>query len=258
MNGLHNGGLLDEHRFDTGEVVLNYAEGPANGSPLVLLHGGGGRWRDLKRIVPPLSAQWHLFAPDLRGHGASGWTPDQYTYDDFARDIEAFLPAVVHTSAILLGHSLGASVALLAAGHNPGQVRALILGDAPKPPYRGEAWQDYIGRLRTFAEQLPSELPPALHTDPTGWRIFRHETERSLGSFNVAALASRVACPVLILQADPACGSQLNDADVAELLRLFPGARHVLMAGRGHNFWRGEDTVHAIMEFLDTVSPRPE
>jgi hypothetical protein len=32
-----------EHRFDTGQVVLNYAEGPPNGRPFVVLHGGSTR-----------------------------------------------------------------------------------------------------------------------------------------------------------------------------------------------------------------------
>jgi hypothetical protein len=36
--------LFREATFDTGKVVLNYAEGPASGPPLVMLHGGSGRW----------------------------------------------------------------------------------------------------------------------------------------------------------------------------------------------------------------------
>src|SRR5947209_5865240 len=36
---------ITEHEFDAGEVRLNYAEGPPNGPPLVLLHGLGRRWQ---------------------------------------------------------------------------------------------------------------------------------------------------------------------------------------------------------------------
>jgi hypothetical protein len=36
---------MREQRVDTGEVVLNYAEGPNNGPPFVLLHGGAASWR---------------------------------------------------------------------------------------------------------------------------------------------------------------------------------------------------------------------
>lgn len=224
---------IREQRLDTGEVRLNYAEGPRHGAPLVLLHGGGS-WRSLEPIMPALAARWHLYAPDLRGHGGSTWTPGRYTNDDYTRDVEAFLDTVVREPAVLLGQSLGASTALMAAAHHLSRARALILDDAPKARHPGEAWQDYIGRLRGYVERLPAEQPAGLSTDPTGWALFRHETECSLGTFDVAALAPRVTCPVLILQADPARGSQLDDADVAALLRLFPDARHVLLAARRH------------------------
>lgn len=252
MDGSHEGIAMREQRFDTGELELNYAEGPANGPPLVLLHGGGGSWRSLDPIIPALSARWHVYAPDLRGHGASGWTPHQYTHDDFARDVEALLALVVREPAILLGHSLGAAAALIAAARHPGQVRALILGDAPKPPYRDETWHDYVQRIHGYAEVM--QLPPGLSSDPTGLTVFRDETERYLAGFD-QALFRRVVCPVLILQADPTCGSQLNDADVAELLCLFPEARHALIEGCGHGLWRihQEPVLSIIVTFLDTA-----
>jgi pimeloyl-ACP methyl ester carboxylesterase len=101
------------------------------------------------------------------------------------------------------------------------------------------------------------DLPPGLSSDPTGWAIFRHETERSLGSFNVATLGPHVRCPVLVLQADPAYGSQLNDADAAELLQLFPHATHAFIHGCGHGLWRiqKEPVLSAILSFLDTIPP---
>ncbi|MGB9203882.1 MAG: alpha/beta hydrolase, partial [Terriglobales bacterium] len=68
--GENHPGLV-ERTFDTGEVRLNYAEGPAHGPPLVLLHGLGRRWQVFLPVIPALSLRWHIFAPDLRGHGKS-------------------------------------------------------------------------------------------------------------------------------------------------------------------------------------------
>ena len=45
-----------EHSFNTGSVILNYAEGPASGPPLVLLHGGSARWQAFKRYLKELLA----------------------------------------------------------------------------------------------------------------------------------------------------------------------------------------------------------
>ena len=64
--------MMKETAFDTGKVRINYAEGPSSGPPLVLLHGGSAWWQDFTPIIPDLASHWHLFAPDLRGHGKSG------------------------------------------------------------------------------------------------------------------------------------------------------------------------------------------
>src|SRR5215207_2004528 len=70
--------LFREATFDTGKVVLNYAEGPAAGPPLVMLHGGGGRWQLYSGMLAELAECCHVYAPDLRGHGKSGWVPWGY------------------------------------------------------------------------------------------------------------------------------------------------------------------------------------
>jgi pimeloyl-ACP methyl ester carboxylesterase len=68
---------IKEQAFDTGIVTLNYAEGPATGSSLVLLHGGNARWQFFWDIMPNLGEKWHLYVPDLRGQGKSGGGPRQ-------------------------------------------------------------------------------------------------------------------------------------------------------------------------------------
>ena len=67
--------MLKEQPFDTGRVTINYAEGPASGPPLVLLHGIISRWQYFLPIIPNLSIRWHIYALDFRGHGKSGRVP---------------------------------------------------------------------------------------------------------------------------------------------------------------------------------------
>lgn len=86
--------LFREATFDTGKVVLNYAEGPAAGPPLVMLHGGSGRWQLYSGMLAELAECCHVYAPDLRGHGTSGWVPWGYTIRDYVEDIGAFLREV--------------------------------------------------------------------------------------------------------------------------------------------------------------------
>ena len=119
-----------EATFDTGKVVLNYAEGPASGSPLVMLHGGAGRWQLYSGMLAELSRRCHVYAPDLRGHGKSGWVPWGYTIRDYVEDMRAFLQEV-SGPAVLMGHSLGGIIAVATAKAYPNLIRALIVVDAP-------------------------------------------------------------------------------------------------------------------------------
>lgn len=127
MNEIHPG--LVERTFDTGEVQLNYAEGPLNGAPLVLLHGLGRRWQVFLPVIPALSMRWHIFAPDLRGHGKSFRVARGYHGPQYAEDIACLLRERLSTPAVLFGHSLGGMLAMWVASHYPELVRALILGD---------------------------------------------------------------------------------------------------------------------------------
>lgn len=107
--------MLTEHRFPTGIVTLNYAEGAASGPPLVMLHGGSARWQSALPLIPALSQHWQVYAPDLRGHGYSEWVPGGYRLSDYAADIAAFQEQVVQCPAVLFGHSLGGHVAIVVA-----------------------------------------------------------------------------------------------------------------------------------------------
>ena len=123
--------MLKEQSFETGAVTINYAEGPPSGQPLVMLHGGGDRLQHFLPIIPDLVLRWHIFAPDLRGHGKSGRVPGEYRPEHYVADILAFLEHQCTERVVLFGHSLGGWIALLATAQRMAKVRALILGDPP-------------------------------------------------------------------------------------------------------------------------------
>jgi pimeloyl-ACP methyl ester carboxylesterase len=110
---------ITEHDFDTGEVHLNYAEGPPNGPPLVLLHGLGRRWQVFLPLIPALSMRWHIFAPDFRGHGKSGRVVRGYQGTQYSEDVTRFLRERVPGNPIVFGHSLGGMVGMWMASHHP-------------------------------------------------------------------------------------------------------------------------------------------
>ena len=121
--------MLTESSFDTGEVVINYAEGPALGSPLVLLHGFDARLAELAAFDSTAGQTWHAYACDLRGHGKSGWASSGYRIIDFVPDTAAFVERHLGQPTVLIGLSTGALVALGVAAQLPKLVRAIVLLD---------------------------------------------------------------------------------------------------------------------------------
>lgn len=100
-----------EKIFDTGSLKINYAEGPANGSPPILLHGATARWQDLSPLIVELEHHWHVYACDLRGHGKSDRALS-YQVVDFFPDIVAFIRNHIGAPAVIAGHSLGGLVSI--------------------------------------------------------------------------------------------------------------------------------------------------
>ena len=149
--------MLKENLFDTGNVKINFAEGPHSGPPLVLLHGLPSRWQEFLPILPSLCLQWHTYALDFRGQGKSGWAPGQYQSKYYAVDVEQFLLKQLDEPAIIFGMSAGGAVALAVAAKCPELTRAIIVGDSPIdsgviiPWMKSEGFKYWFSSLRQLA-----------------------------------------------------------------------------------------------------------
>lgn len=106
--------------------VRRWGAGPPR---LVMLHGYGDNadvWEPLAQRFPPdLSA----IAPDLRGHGESSWDDqDEYAFSALVADVSETLRAMDARDVVLMGHSLGATIALAVATQRP-DVCGLVIVD---------------------------------------------------------------------------------------------------------------------------------
>jgi len=120
---------MPELRLRGGEVdglALNYiAEG--RGPAVVLVHGLGGFAESWRHNIASLAARATVYAVDLPGFGRSGKPRAAYTLAYFARALHAFLDGVGVAQASLVGHSLGAAVAVTYALTRPARVERLAL-----------------------------------------------------------------------------------------------------------------------------------
>jgi pimeloyl-ACP methyl ester carboxylesterase len=96
----------------------------------VVLHGirlHAHVWGDFCRRF---RGRYHVLTVDQRGHGDSEWAPPtHYHLHDYYEDLRAVLQARGLERVTLVGHSLGARVALLHTHLHPEQVRRLVLVD---------------------------------------------------------------------------------------------------------------------------------
>ena len=107
--------------------------GPADGPPVVLLHGWPQHWWCWRGVIGPLAAAGHrVYAPDLRGSGWSSVPSRGYDKEQLATDLLALLDALgVDGPVGLAGHDWGGWTAQLTALREPARVRKLAVLNIP-------------------------------------------------------------------------------------------------------------------------------
>lgn len=110
---------------------MSYLEGPDHGPCLLLLHGQQVTSKDYAKVLPSLSKDFHIYAPDYYGHGKSSKDPDKYSAVAIGEDLVWFLKNVIQDKAYIAGHSSGALLAAYVSAHAPEDTMATILEDGP-------------------------------------------------------------------------------------------------------------------------------
>lgn len=141
--------------------------GDEGAPPVVLLHGLGADNRMWAPYAGRLSEDYHVIAPDLRGHGLSGGPegPEAYSAERFAEDVHDLLGHVGAELAAVVGTGLGGMAALQFATTWPGMVAALALIDtapAADGPRFGEDWRQWQRQCAAAAELVRRFGPRAL------------------------------------------------------------------------------------------------
>lgn len=255
--------MLTEKTFDTGELVLNYAESDSNGAPpLVLLHGLTSQWQHMAYPLAALQEQWHVYALDLRGHGKSGRAGDNaYDVGAYARDVIAFLKGVVKAPAVVIGHSLGALTTIGTAAGYPEGVRAAVLLDPPlhtgidvsvldvdtntkgyfQLVYDLKSNSPSYDTILAAAQQMMQGAPDEAIR---GWAdtisgvdagtVQAALEKRIWGDLDLAERLKKIACPTLLIHGDWANGAAMRDSDVAFFKEQMPNAQVIHMEGANH------------------------
>ena len=230
--------------------------------PVLLLHGlgvGGSIWQAFaRRLLPHLAA----IAPDLRGHGQSDAPPSGYAPADYANDLLDLLET--DGPLPVVGHSLGALVAVQLADVRPPSVPWLVLLDPPLDDGRRNPEVEAVNRLRHApAGELEAYL---LERNPSGGELLARSLAGLFRQASDAAFEAMLAAwpfavptvgqPCLVLQADPAHGGVLGHAAARAFVNRLPKGRLEQIAGASHALHASHpaEVARAILGFAGYVS----
>ncbi len=137
---------------------LHYVDwGNPQAPPLILLHGGRDHCRNWDWVAADLRRDYHVIAPDLRGHGDSAWSASgHYAMANYVYDLAQLIHQQNLAPVTIIAHSLGGNIALRYTGIYPGNVRRIVAieGLGPGP-----------------GQQVPSDSKPGAGDKPIGERM---------------------------------------------------------------------------------------
>lgn len=128
-------GLARRARWVDLDGPVHYLDfgGPAEAPMVVCVHGLIGSAATWSAIAPQLTGRYRVLAPDLSGHGLTPSLGRGTHMRALQAQLHCFLDAVCGQPVILIGNSMGGTIALLESAAAPGGVSGLVLIDAVLP-----------------------------------------------------------------------------------------------------------------------------
>ena len=145
------------------DLELHYVESGTRGNPLaIFIHGTPGSWRAFEGYLqdPRLVANLHMIAVDRLGFGKSAASGTRPSFAEQARSIGAlFKQNESSVKTLLVGHSLGGSIALRMAVDYPADVGGLlVISSAISPPLGRLRWYNRFADLPVIRWFVPEDL----------------------------------------------------------------------------------------------------
>jgi pimeloyl-ACP methyl ester carboxylesterase len=156
-------------------LKIAYREaGNTNKPTIVLLHGYPSSSHQYRKVLDKLSEEYHLIAPDYPGYGNSDFPPAEeyeYTFDNIAATIDAFLEKKEIRSYALMMQDYGAPIGFRIATKHPERVTAIINqnGNAYEEGL-GKGWEGIRALWVNRNENTEKALLPAFTLEGLKWQ----------------------------------------------------------------------------------------
>ncbi|MFH1140797.1 MAG: alpha/beta hydrolase [Chloroflexota bacterium] len=270
-------------RFEANGINIHYLDW-GEGSPrhVVLLHGLGGQGHSWDQFAQDVRQSLRVVAPDLRGHGESGHATDGYTLDKFAADVKSLGRHLNLPVFDLVGHSLGALVAIWFAAQQPALVNRLVLVDGgpglnrelarqgsadrfarplgfdtadeakewhrERYPTRSDGWLEQrvkFGMVQNWAGKWVFRHDPELY-----WVLDRSPQQLQEQEQKTWEMLAAIRCPVLLLRGEES--TLLSPEAARRIASAAPNVTLLEIRGAGHSIPADapEAFRDAVMKFL--------
>lgn len=254
---------------------FHYLSWGAEGTDLpsvLLLHGITSSAQSWVRVGPALATRYRVYALDMRGHGESIKPPaGAYSLRHTADDAAAFIEALGLERPALIGHSWGGATAIVlasgAGSHRPVPAISHLILEDPAHDFGSGDVEERVAYYTRDIGRPDEELRVEMAASNPGWteediegkidalRTLSREAVVSVFSDagqqgELLPLLAGVTAPTLLIRADSALGTTLDEAAWEQAKRLLPaGSRAVQIDGATHNIHRS--TFDAFMQVVN-------
>ncbi len=274
--------------LDVEGLRVHYLDwGNPGAPPIVCVHGYTSSAQAFNALARRLHSRYHLVAPDVRGHGESGWsTSGAYQYADQVGDLAAIVDKLGLSRFTLVGSSMGGIIAMAYADAYPDRLTRLVINDigpdvevgsqritqmVGSRPDEFASLDDAMGYRRQMSPIVAGRSPKdqrelalgVLRQRPDGRWIWKMDPQyirqrvRS-GAPQRPALwpaLRRVACPTLVVWGRDS--DILSEAQARRMMETLPSGELVTVPGVGHAPTLVEPVVVAALErFLGSSGAR--
>ena len=269
--------------YESQRIKMHYVVwGDGEKPPMLLVHGGRDHSRNWDFVAAQLADEYTIYAPDLRGHGDSGWAiGGMYSFPEFVLDV-ATLASKLPSPLTVFGHSLGGAVAMQYAGVFPENVRKVISIEGWGPPdmphqsaqTRMRHWIGHMHemeersarRYKTIEEATDRMIEANPHLTPEmarhltvhgsktnedgtfTWKFDNYVRIMSPYEFNMEDakdIWSRIDCPVLLIKGSESWAPHPDKDGRSDAIE---DCRTVVVEDAGH--WVHHDQLDIVMEHV--------
>lgn len=240
------------------------------GDPVLFVHGLTDSASSWHRVQAALGSYYDYVAYDLRGHGRSARTPGAYAFAHHVEDLQNLIVTLDLAPATVIGHSLGAEVAMSVQASRPELIGSLVAIDPPwlldltnqsleRRTFAAESWQKWLrtlkaGDLEAAIRYGHDEMPHWAASDIAAWAEAKMQCELEVIDYVLSprprwqTVVASLTCRSFLIAGDDRRGSLVSSEMLKSAKALVPSLRTARIANAGHGVFR--DSFAAFMDEL--------